>query len=689
MSFDRSNYRFMDAETYEDAAPEYTMKEDDDYEEINYKEKAYDAVTDTTAKGLFVKWFSMFIVIFYIVSLSCQTLLIPTDIDMQTSAWPHVIFINMISHNPTLLMIAAVASGVLSAVILALLFKTGRLKSENWQISDKDTHGSAHFEDDQTMSNAISFNELSNPDGIVLGRKKIANGERAVNLTKDLGRNMNAIIFGATGSGKSYSFARPNILTRIARGDSYFVTDPSGELYTDTAGVAKAAGYDVKILNLSYPKNSNGWNPFSILKGLDETEIQVEATLLVHTILSNTVAEGAKSEAFFDQAEENLLKALILYVAISPHFEGEEYERHMGTVYDLLVKLAAQEGALRELSDLPDTDPAKQPWRLFQGSAKLKSNFIIGLASRIEVFQTNMIWEMFSHDEIDLYKPGREKCAYYVMSPIDNDKMTFILSLFFSCAFSQLIREATKNESNKLDIPTFFILDEFKAIGRIKGFSDKIANVRKYGISVSIIFQDINQLAKAYPNEYESIISNCDTWLALGVNDLTTAELLSSRSGLATVVTQSQSESKKRYYQNIPAASMNVSTQEEERNLMNPDEIMTYFDTNKGRRAIIYCRSKYPYEIDTYDWHLHQLAPYVDKKEFRVRPTDYIPPWQGEEYSLNKRRTFLATDEPMEYGGISQRSNPYDKPKDFEKKKTKGPIWDANANSKNLVSLDL
>lgn len=87
MSFDRSNYQFMDAETYEDAAPEYTMKEDDDYEEINCKEKAYDAVTDTTAKGLFVKWFSMFIVIFYIVSLSCQTLLIPTDIDMQTSAW--------------------------------------------------------------------------------------------------------------------------------------------------------------------------------------------------------------------------------------------------------------------------------------------------------------------------------------------------------------------------------------------------------------------------------------------------------------------------------------------------------------------------------------------------------------------------------------------------------------------------
>ena len=709
-----SSYTFADSESYVTARIPPEDDYEDDEDDAPFKEKLQNFISDNSMKGLFTKWLILTLLLLYITWASLQTLFTFTNEEIKTSVLPHRVIMNVVGGNAGVALLSALLIMFLSGAIIFMLNKKGYLTDSTYTLSKNTTHGSAKFAEDKTMTGAIAFRELNNPEGMCLGRKKLDDSDEQMSICvpANIGRNMNFAVFGSSGAGKSYSFARPNLLTRIARKESFIVTDPSGELYRDTAALAEKNGFCVRVLNLKWPDASNGWNPFDVLQSASATEVQMLTASLVHTILSNTADDNARGDVFFDQSEENLLKALMLYVAISPHFKGKENERHMGTVYDLLTKLAAQEGILEEFApqNLPDNDPAAAPWKMFQGAGKLKTNFITGLASRLELFQTDIIKEVFSHNEINLSAPGQEPCAYYVMSPVTNNKMRFLLSLFFSCAFEQLITDA-ESTGGKLKVPVFFILDEFKAIGRINAFADKVANVRKYGISIAMIFQDLNQLKQAYEHDFNSILSNCDTWLTLGVNDLDTAKMLSERSGATTVKTTSEARSQMKVTPIQPIDPMlKINEGEAKRNLMNPDEIMAYFDSMGGdRKALVFARNKYPYRVLTYDWHLHKLAKFVDMKDYQREARQFVPPWQKGEYNVigNDHRTFISTDKnysaELTYGGKSKERDTYkekarenspskprqEKPKAEDVAKKKGIIFNSDAKSSHLVELGL
>ena len=714
--FNFSSYDFLEPET--ECEPEEEIEE-----EGTFRERFQAFMKDRSFKALFKKWLIMFLILLYIVWASAQYIVSLTG-DVQISFLPHRIAFNILSVNPTLALATAFLMALLAVIILFAFSKKEAEEEEAFKMAQTTTHGSAKFASDEDMRGAVCFHKLDSPRGMILGRKSNVTVEEkldAVNILSDeayyeldrelaacvdkgiLQRNMNFAVFGPPGSGKSFSFVRPNVLARIMNGESYFVTDPSGEIYRDTAAVAEAHGFNVKVLNLSTPSSSNGWNPFDVLRSADPMEVQMLTTTLVHTILTNTADENAKGDVFFDQSEENLLKALILYVALSPHFVGEDHERHMGTVYDLLTKLAAQEGILEEFSPqrLPASDPAAAPWKMFQGAGRLRTNFITGLASRLEIFQVDIIKEMFSHSEINLSAAGQEKCAYYIVSSVTNNKMRFILSLFFSCAFEQLINDAVAS-GGTTKLPVFFILDEFKAIGRINGFSDTINNVRKYGLSIAMIFQDLGQLEKAYPNDANSIMSSCDTWIALGVNDVDTAKKLSERSGISTAETSRTSYKRMKLAPIDPVdPMMSMSVSEQKRNLLNPDEIMRYFDNagTNDRKVLIFANNKNPYRLKAYGWPLHALAGEAIKSQREV--SDYIPPWQKEEWTLNKKRTFLEADPTGSselYGGKSLERDEFKerarakKPEPAEKeamKKPGGIVFNSDAKSTHLVELGL
>ena len=83
---------------------------------------------------------------------------------------------------------------------------------------------------------------------------KILNKNKGIILAEDnylpldkLG-NVNVLVVGGSGSGKSASYSIPNAYQMLG---SYVFTDPKGELYDKTAGYLKANGYDIKVLNLS------------------------------------------------------------------------------------------------------------------------------------------------------------------------------------------------------------------------------------------------------------------------------------------------------------------------------------------------------------------------------------------------------------------------------------------------------
>ena len=157
----------------------------------------------------------------------------------------------------------------------------------------------------------------------------------------------------------------------------------------------------MKSFNLVNPENSDSWNCLGEIGG-QETMAQVFADV----IIQNT--GSAKGDHFWDNAEMNLLKALILYV--DQGFPPEA--KNIGQVYKLLTMSSEKE--LNSLFDLlPVSHPAKVPYCIYkQASDTVRSGVIIGLGSRLQVFQNKLIRQITSYDEINLTLPGKEKCAF-------------------------------------------------------------------------------------------------------------------------------------------------------------------------------------------------------------------------------------------------------------------------------------
>ena len=371
--------------------------------------------------------------------------------------------------------------------------------------------------------------------------------------------NVNALIVGGSGSGKSSAYSIPNAYQMLG---SYVFTDPKGELYDKTAGYLKAHGYDIKVLNLVNPANSDGYNPLMHIA----SELDVD-------VIANTVVKGQssenKSDPYWDDMAEMLLKALIYYlIATRP-----DEEQNLASCSEL-VRAANSNGGSNLLTELINVLPYDHPARMYYKSIEIApektyGSILSSLQSKLGKFDSKEIAEVTSTDTIDFEAIGSKKTAVYVISSDTHTAYDFLLTIFFSQMIQQLYNYADLN-GGKLKMPVFFILDEFANIGRIPDFDKKISTSRSRGIQFSVILQNLDQLEAVYEKSYETIMGNCDTHVFLGSNSFKTVEYFSKALGEKTISRQSKSKSTDKSWH---TQGYNDSEQIMARPLMTPDEL--------------------------------------------------------------------------------------------------------------------
>ena len=363
-----------------------------------------------------------------------------------------------------------------------------------------------------------------------------------------------------SGSGKSASYVIPNAYQLLG---SYVFTDPKGELYDKTAGYLKSKGYDIKIFNLVNPKNSDGYNPLMHI----QNEIDVD-------IIANTIVKGQsdvqnKSDPYWDDMAEMLLKALIYYLLAT----RPEEEQSLSSCAEL-VRAANNNGAGNLLTELMNQLPYDHPARMFYKSIEIApektySSILSSLQSKLGKFDSKEIADLTSTNTINFEDIGRKKTAVYVISSDTHAAYDFLLTIFFSQMIQRLYDFADLN-GGALPVPTYFILDEFANIGRIPDFDKKISTSRSRKISFSVILQNLDQLEAVYEKSHETIIGNCDTTLFLGSNSQKTVEYFSKELGEKTINRDSWSVSKDKH---MWKQGFNKSDQVMARALLTPDEL--------------------------------------------------------------------------------------------------------------------
>ena len=363
-----------------------------------------------------------------------------------------------------------------------------------------------------------------------------------------------------SGSGKSASYSIPNAFQMLG---SYVFTDPKGELYDKTAGYLRKNGYEIKVLNLVNPANSDGYNPLLHIR----SEIDVD-------VIANTIVKGQKSESgsndpYWDDMAEMLLKALIYYLMAT----RPEEEQNLASCSEL-VRAANTNGGSNLLTELMNQLPYDHPARMNYKSIEIApektyGSILSSLQSKLGKFDSKEIAEVTSTDTIDFDEIGSRKTAVYVISSDTHKAYDFLLTIFFSQMIQQLYDFADKN-GGRLKMPTFFILDEFANIGQIPDFDKKISTSRSRGISFSVILQNLDQLEAVYEKSYETIMGNCDTHVFLGSNSYKTVEYFSKALGEKTITRESLSVNRDKQFHR---QGYNDSDQVMARALMTPDEL--------------------------------------------------------------------------------------------------------------------
>ena len=354
--------------------------------------------------------------------------------------------------------------------------------------------------------------------------------------------NKNYFVVGGAGSRKTRTFVINYIIQAILRGESCIVADSKGDLYTKTAGYAEKNGYIVKILDFVEQQTSDGWAVLSDIK--NDPELSV---LLVDTIIQNT--GGESGDVFWDSAEQSILQAVVLFMAIGDvsAIAGEEYHDRMelGDVYKYIAgtPLAEMHSHFDTLASVYPEHPALLPYKSFKRVKEdLQAQILYGLSVRLKLLQDAQIRKVIGTRGIDIIAPAEQKCIYYLRFSDQVSTYEFLTSLFFSMMFTKLITYADRQPEHRFKKDINFVLDEFSNIGIIPDFKKKISTIRSRGANTAIVVQSIPQILDRYGElAAKEIMGNCDTTIYLGGNDYDTAEYFSNLSGDMTVSVASNS----------------------------------------------------------------------------------------------------------------------------------------------------
>ncbi|MDR1630766.1 MAG: type IV secretory system conjugative DNA transfer family protein [Oscillospiraceae bacterium] len=501
--------------------------------------------------------------------------------------------------------------GLLILLIMRLGFgdKGEYDRERNMTYSRKGTYGTSNFMDEKEMNSVLETNLSSRQtDGVILGKLD----GKIVSLPTNSPFNRNIAVYGASGSMKSRAFARNMVFQAIKRGESLYLTDPKSELYESMSQYLRDQGYTVKVFNLVNPEHSDSWNCLAEIEGSE-----LMAQIFSDVVIKNT--GSLKGDHFWDNSELNLLKALVLYVE-----QGYPPEsKNIGEVYKLLTLKSERElNALFEI--LPISHPAKAPYHIFKQAAdSIRGGIIIGLGSRLQVFQNKQICQITQYDEIDLELPGKERCAYFVITSDQDSTFDFLVSLFFSFVFIKLVRYADKHgEGGRLPVPVHIIGDEWcNAAGAVFDFCKKISTIRSRDISISIIFQNVAQLKNRYPmDQWQEILGTCDCHLFLGATDELTAKLVSDRSGEVTIGVSSKAKMLGIWRISDYTPEYRETSSIGKRKLMTPDEVLRL----PLDKALVILRGQKILKVDKLDYTQHSEY----KKLKPIKATEYIPAWR-------------------------------------------------------------
>ena len=379
-------------------------------------------------------------------------------------------------------------------------------------------------------------------------------------------RNLNILVIGGSGAGKSRTFAIPNIMQCNC---SMVITDPKAELLRKTGDLLKKMGYEVRVFDLIHPDTSFCYNPFQYVQ--DDKDV----LRLINNLIKNTTPKGSQSsDPFWEKSETALLQALMMYLL----HEAPPEEQNFPMIMEMLASAQVKEededyesplDILFERLEMrdPESIAVKQYHIYKQAAGKTAKSILISVGVRLAAFNLKQIADLTCIDELDLSSIGEKKVALFCCIPDADTSLNYLVGMIYSQLFQTLYYVADRLRGGKLPVPVHCIMDEFPNVALPDDFEKILATMRSRSISCSIIVQNMSQIKALFKDSHDSVVGNCDELLYLGGNEKETHKYLSELLGKETIDTNTYGQTKGK------SGSYSINFQQSGRELLMPDEV--------------------------------------------------------------------------------------------------------------------
>ncbi len=440
-------------------------------------------------------------------------------------------------------------------------------------------------------------------------------------------RNLNILVIGGSGAGKSRTFAIPNIMQCNC---SMVITDPKAELLRKTGGLLKKMGYEVRVFDLIHPDTSFCYNPFQYVQ--DDKDV----LRLINNLIKNTTPKGSQSsDPFWEKSETALLQALMMYLL----HEAPPEEQNFPMIMEMLASAQVKEededyesplDILFERLEMrdPESIAVKQYHIYKQAAGKTAKSILISVGVRLAAFNLKQIADLTCMDELDLSSIGERKVALFCCIPDADTSLNYLVGMIYSQLFQTLYYVADRLHGGKLPIPVHCIMDEWANVALPDDFEKILATMRSRSISCSIIVQNMSQIKALFKDSWESLCGNCDELLYLGGNEKESHKYISELLGKATIDTNTYGQTKGK------SGSYSTNFQQSGRELLMPDEVRLL----DNDYALLFVRGEHAVMDRKYDLLKHPNIR--DTEDGGAPPYDYseaplahdVPAFDGTRY---------------------------------------------------------
>jgi len=452
-------------------------------------------------------------------------------------------------------------------------------------------------------------------------------------------RNLNTIVIGGSGAGKTRFYCKPNIMQCNT---SFVVLDPKGEILRSEGYMLEKEGYVIKVIDLIDMSKSHGYNPFHYIQS------DKDILKLMTNLIRNTTPKGSQSmDPFWEKSETALLEALMLYLY---HYAPED-EQNFTMVMEMLTYAEVKEddeeyeSPLDELfhhlerSD-PDSLALKQYQIYKQAAGKTAKSILISVGVRLAAFNLDSMASLTKFDELELDKIGERKTALFAVIPDNDSTFNFLVGMLYTQLFQMLYYQADYVYGGELPVPVHFLMDEFANVALPDEFDKLLSTMRSRQIFVSIILQNLAQIKTLFKDSWESIVGNCDELYYLGGNEQSTHKFISEYLGKETLDTNTFGKSTGH------SGSYSTNYQQTGRELLTPDEVRLL----NNDYGLLFIRGELPIMDKKYDLlkhpNINETTDGKQKPYIHGTASHFIDDWQNILLSDNEYE--LLSDEEMD-----------------------------------------